>query len=125
MESQIRRSPLFREINDGEFITNYLRKENLRGRLLLALGQHLQPTDKFDKIFVYVTTQAPVMFYNGTFGGSFGKVNRSKIDIDVTPQQCNEVTMEAVDFSYPFMINVFTSASFKPEYKPHVFVIFC
>ena len=121
---KIRRSPLFLEINDDKLITNYSRKDNIRGRLLLALGQYLQHTNKFDKIFVYVTNQAPFMFYNGTFGGTFGKVNRSEVDIDITPQHCNEVTMEAVDFSYPFMINDYTFVTFKPEYKPRVFGIF-
>ena len=41
---KIKRSPQFREINDGELLTNYSRKHDIRGRLLLALWQYLQHT---------------------------------------------------------------------------------
>ena len=99
-------------------------KQFTSNRLLMALGQYLQHTHKFDTIFVYITNQAPVRFSNGTLGGIMAKVNRSEVDIDVTLMHCNEISMEAVDFVYPFKLSDFTFVTFKPEYKPHIFGIF-
>ena len=112
-----RHSPLFCEMNDKELI-KYTRNDSPRGRLLLALGQYLQHTNVYDRIFVYITNQASGIYLNGTFGGIIGKVNPSEVDIDVTSLLCEDITMETVNISYPFKINDFTFVTFKPKYKP-------
>ena len=118
-----KRSFLFKEINE-EIVNYYSSEKYPRGRLLLALVQYLQHTNMFDKISLYSTNQNPFILQNGAFGGILSMVNRSEVDIDVTPLRCSERTMEAVDFSYPFEINDFTFLTFKPEYEPHFFGIF-
>ena len=115
---------LFRKLSDIKFIKHYKRNELAHRRFLLTLGQYLQHTNEFDEIFVYGTNQAPATFPNGTLGGIMGKVNRSEVDIDATLLYRNEITMETVDFSYPYKINDHTFVTFKPEYKPHIFGIF-
>ena len=124
IDYNIIRSILFREINDDELITYFSDKQYVDGRMLLALGQYLQLTNKFDRIFVYITNQVPVIFPNGTLKGIMGMVNRSEVDIDVRQLRCDEISMQAVDFSYPYKVNDFTFATFKPEYKPHILGIF-
>ena len=118
------RSPVFRETNDEKFIKRYSRKDFVTGRMLLALGQYLQHTSLFDRIFLYSTRQLPGIYPNGSFGGIMGMVNRSEVDIEVTLMQCDEDTVGTVDFIYPFKINDFTFVTFKPEYEPHIFGIF-
>ena len=118
------RSSIFREINDEEWIRHFSNKGNLHGRFLLALGQYLKHTNKFGRIYAYITSQLPFAFPNGTLGGLTGKVNRSEVDIDATQIVMNEITMESVDFCYPYKIHDHTFATFKPEYKPHIFGIF-
>ena len=51
-------------------------------------------------------------------------VSLSDIDIGATPLHFQGITMEAVDFIYPFNINDFTFVAFRPEYKPHICGIF-
>ena len=109
----ISHSSLFLEINDEEIINRCSGKGFTRGRLLLALGQYLQHTKVFDRIFVYITNQASGIYPNGTFGGMIGKVNRSEVDIDVTCLLCEDIKVETVDSSYPFKINDFTFVPFK------------
>ena len=120
---QLRYSPLFGEINDEKFIKHYSSKDFPQGRILLALGQYLQHKNLFDRIFLYSTNEIPVIFSNGS-SGIMGMVNRSEVDIDVTLTECDEDTMEVVDFIYPFKINDYTFITFKPEYQPHIFGIF-
>ena len=117
-------SPQFHGIIDNKLITYYSRKNFIHGRVLLALGQYLEHTNKFGRIFACITNQPPGIFPNGTLRGILGMVNRSELDIDVTQVFCNEFTMETVDFSYPYKISDFTFVTFKPEYKPHIFGIF-
>ena len=95
----------------------------MQGRQLVALGQYLQQTKKFGRIFVHNTNQHPVIFPNGTLEGIMGMVNRSEVDIDVTQLRCNEFTMQTVDFCYPYKMHDHTFVTFKPEYKPNVFGI--
>ena len=120
----VRRSPLFREINDEQLIAHCSWKQSLNGRLLLALGQYLQHTNKFDRISAYITNEGSVIFPNGTSGGITAKMNRSEVDINVSPLHCEEISMGIVDFSYPYKIHDFTFVTFIPEYKPHIFGIF-
>ena len=123
-DRSMRRSSLFREINHDELIKRYSSEFNYNGRLLLALGQYLQHTNKFGKIFVYINNQIPPRFDNGTVGGIPALVNRSQVDIDVTILRFDEGLMETVDLVYPFKIVDHTFVTLKPEYKPHVFGIF-
>ena len=103
---------------------HFSRKEIPSGRLLLTLTQYLKRTNKFGRIFVYGTNEVPFIFPNGTLQGIIAKVNRSEVDIDVTQLHCDEITMETVDFIYPYKITDYTFITFAPKYKPHIFGIF-
>ena len=117
-------SSAFLEINDEKMKKKFSNIENPVGRVLLALGQYLQHTNKFGRIFVYTTNQRPFTFPNGTLGGIPGKVTRSEVDIGVLPLTVDELTTKHLNFCYPFRMTDITFATFKPEYKPHISGIF-
>ena len=115
---------MFLAINDKEVIKHYSDPPNPEDRLLLAFVRYLQHTNMFGKMFVHITNQHPVIFPKGSLEGIMGMVNRSEVDIEVTPVNWDEITMETVDFSYPYKTCDHTFVTFKPEYKPHIFGIF-
>ena len=117
----LRRSPLFRDINDEQLIAFCSWKQRLNSRLLLALGQYLRHTNQFDRIFAYITNEDSTIFPNGSFGGITAMLNRSEVDINVSQLHWEEIAMETVDFCYPYKINDYTFATFKPEYKPRAY----
>ena len=124
IDHTVRRSRLFRETNDEDLIAHCLSMQNPRGRLLLSLGQYLQNTNTFGRIFLYITNRATAMLSNGTVRGIIENVNRLEVDIDATPLYRKEISIKTRDFIYPYQVFDFTFATFKPEYKPHIFGIF-
>ena len=95
-------------------------KKNPHGNLLLCLKQYLEQS--FNRIDIVMSFQEDD--FNETIGGLEGMVNRSEVDIGVTPLGMYEETLEMVDFAYPYKLHDSTFITQKPQYRPHFFGIF-
>lgn len=108
-----------------EILEYFSSKTNLHGRLLLALIQYLQQYTKyFDRIYFVLSYEQDIVWTNGTLEGLLRKINQSKIDVGVNEVHMNALSIDAVNFAYPYKLENYTFATRNPKYKPHIFGIF-
>lgn len=107
-------------------IDSYLTsKSNSFGKILFTLADYLVVYSKqFEKFSLFFTFKPNKILHNGTLTGLIRYLNQSKIDTAAQTFFMNEVSIETVDFSYPYKLYSGTFITQKPEYKPEIWGIF-